>query len=117
MTETTDQAQPDKKVKEHWWHTVLALAVAIVFVKVGGIVAAISAFSAFYFIRPRFGIAVAVLGGLACGAAAGVAAAMLYSVAVMPAMNSSEAGKPTTPMQSSASKQQTDRFGGVLVHE
>ena len=88
MTETTDQAQPDKKVKEHWWHTVLALAVAIVFVKVGGIVAAISAFSAFYFIRPRFGIAVAALGGLASAAAvAGVAAVMLYSMAVPPASN------------------------------
>lgn len=117
MIETTDQAQPAIKAKSPWWHTVLALAIAIVVVKLGGMIAAIAAFAAFYFIRPRFGMAAAVVCGLAAAAVAGIAAVTLYSVAVPPAMNSSEVGKSTAPMQSSTPKQQTDQFGGVLVHE
>jgi hypothetical protein len=73
MTETTDQAPPAIKAKSPWWHTVLALAIAIIVVKLGGMIAAIAAFAAFYFIRPRFGTAAAVLGGLASAAVVGVA--------------------------------------------
>ena len=88
MTKTTDQAPPAIKAKSPWWHTVLALAIAIIVVKLGGMIAAIAAFAAFYFIRPRFGTAAAALGGLASAAAvAGVAAVMLYSMAVPPASN------------------------------
>lgn len=87
MTETTDQAPPAIKAKSPWWHTVLALAIAIIVVKLGGMIAAIAAFAAFYFIRPRFGMAAAVIGGLASAAVVGVASFMLYSMAVPPASN------------------------------
>lgn len=99
MTETTDQAPPVIKAKSPWWHTVLALAIAIIVVKLGGMIAAIAAFAAFYFIRPRFGMAAAVIGGLAAAAVAGVAAVMLYSVAVPPAAVSTSPSTITQPSE------------------
>lgn len=99
MTETTDPTPPAIKAKTPWWHTVLALAVAIIVVKLGGMIAAIAAFAAFYFIRPRFGTAAAVVGGLASAAVAGVAALMLYSVAVPPAAVSATPSTITQPSE------------------
>lgn len=96
MPETTDPSPPVIKAKTPWWHTVLALAIAIIVVKLGGMIAAIAAFAAFYFIRPRFGMAAAVVCGLAAAAVVVVAAFMLYSAAVPPRINS---GNSVVPQQ------------------